>query len=169
MNDKITFWKDLKSGRFASMVKESSKGQSLNNSQEAYNVLKPLFTEEDDVEKLCVIFLDARNKIIAIEKVFSGTISSSAIYPRELIKQLINLKATAFIMAHNHPSGDPAPSAEDQAITVKIGIAAASIDVLLRDHIIVGDGYHSMADTGWLREVANRTTHNCTVCSRCGC
>ena len=70
MNEKLQFWQDLKSGRFASMVKESAKGQRLSNSREAYNVLKPVLAENDDVEKVYVIYLDAQNKILAIEKLF---------------------------------------------------------------------------------------------------
>jgi DNA repair protein RadC len=156
MNDRSQFWEDLKSGRFVSMVKESSKGKSLANSQEVYNVLKPLFVEEDDVEKVYIIFMDARNKILAIENVFSGSITSASIYPREIVKRLIHLKASAFAMVHNHPSGDINPSPEDYSITIKVGIAAKSIDVAFHDHIIIGDGYHSMADTGWLNNVSRR-------------
>ena len=59
-------------------------------------------------------------------------------------------------MVHNHPSGDLNPSAEDKTISIKVGIAAASIDVCFHDHIIIGDGYHSMADTGWLKKVSSR-------------
>jgi DNA repair protein RadC len=156
MNNTLQFWQDLKSGHFVSMVKETAKGKRLSNSQEVYNVLKPMFAEEDDVEKVYIIFLDAQNKILAIEKMFSGSITASSIYPREIAKRLINLKATAFVMAHNHPSMDTTPSAEDKTITIKVGIAAASIDVNFHDHIIIGDGFHSMADTGWLKEVSNR-------------
>jgi len=156
MNDKLQFWQDLKSGHFVSMVKESAKGQRLSNSQEVYNVLKPMFAEEDDVEKVYIIFLDAQNKILAIEKMFSGSITAASIYSREIVKRLINLKASAFVMSHNHPSADTTPSAEDKSITVKVGIAAASIDVHFHDHIIIGDGYHSMADTGWLKNVSDR-------------
>ena len=156
MNDTLQFWQDLKSGRFVSMVKESAKGQRLSNSQEVYNVLKPMLAEEDDVEKVYIIFLDAQNKILAIEKLFSGSITASSIYPREIVKRIIHLKAPAFVMAHNHPSMDTTPSAEDKTITIKVGIAAASIDVSFHDHIIIGDGYHSMADTGWLKEVSSR-------------
>ncbi len=156
MNDKSQFWEDLKSGRFVSMVKESAKGQQLSNSQEVYNVLKPMLAEEDDVEKVYIIFLDAQNKILAIEKLFSGSITASSIYPREIVKRIINLKASSFVMAHNHPSADTTPSAEDKSITIKVGIAAASIDVSFHDHIIIGDGYHSMADTGWLKQVSSR-------------
>ena len=156
MSDTLQFWKDLKSGRFVSMVKESAKGQRLSNSQEVYNVLKPTLAEEDDVEKVYIIFLDAQNQIIAIEKIFSGSITASSIYPREIVKRLIQLQASAFVMAHNHPSGQTTPSSEDKSITIKVGIAAASIDVALHDHLIIGDGYHSMADTGWLKRVSGR-------------
>ena len=150
------FWEDLKSGRFVSMVKESSKGQSVSSSQEVYNILKPLFAEQDDVEKVYFIFLDAQNKILSIENLFTGTISASTVYPREVVKRLLALKSCGFIMAHNHPSGDINPSIEDKSITIKIAMAAASIDVQLHDHIIIGDGYHSMADTGWLKGVSSR-------------
>jgi len=152
----MKFWEDIKSGRFASMVKEASKGQSLSNSKEVYHVMKPLFAEKDDVETLHCIFLDGQNNILAIEKMFSGSISSSVIYPREIIKRVLALRATAVIMAHNHPSGNTEPSCEDKSITAKVGIALQSVDVQLHDHIIVGEGFHSMADTGWLKKVGNR-------------
>ena len=87
---------------------------------------------------------------------FSGSITASSIYPREIIKRLIRLKACAFVMVHNHPSEDTAPSTEDKSITIKVGIATASIDVTFHDHIIVGNGYHSMADTGWLKEISGK-------------
>ena len=155
MEDRIQFWQDLKSGRFISMVKETVKGQKLSNSWEAYNVLKPLLAEEDDVEKVYVIFLDSQNRILQIEKVFSGSLTAATIYPRELIKRLLQHKASAFLMAHNHPSGDTNPSAEDRSITLKLGIAAASIDVAFHDHIIIGDGYYSMADAGRLQQISS--------------
>jgi DNA repair protein RadC len=156
MDYSSTFWEDLKSGHFVSMVKETSQGQTLSNSQEVYNVMKPLFAENDDVETVYCIFLNTKNRILAIEKMFSGTISSSAIYPRELIKRIIALKSSAIVLTHNHPSGFVEPSAEDKAITVRIAIALASIDVTLHDHIIIGDGFHSMADSGWLKSVRSR-------------
>ena len=156
MNNSSTFWKDLKSGHFVSMVKESSQGQTLSNSREVYNVMKPLFAENDDVETVFCIFLNAKNRILAIEKMFSGTISASAVYPRELIKRVIALKSSAIVMTHNHPSGCVNPSIEDKAITIKMTMALASIDAALHDHIIIGDGFHSMADSGWLKDVGRR-------------
>jgi len=156
MNNPSTFWEDLKSGHFVSMVKETSQGQTLSNSQEVYNVMKPLFAENDDVETVYCIFLNTKNRILAIEKMFSGTISSSAIYPRELVKRIIALKSSAIVLTHNHPSGFVEPSPEDKAITIRMAIAVASIDVTLHDHIIIGDGFYSMADKGMLKSIKSR-------------
>ena len=114
------FWEELRSGKFVSMVKESSKGQSLSSSLEAYNILKPLFADEDDVEKMIFIFMDQKNQILSIESMFKGSIAGSAIYPREVIKQIIRLKANGIVMAHNHPSGNIKPSQEDKLITKKL-------------------------------------------------
>jgi DNA repair protein RadC len=118
--------------------------------------MKPLFAEIDDVETVYCIFLNAKNRILAIEKMFSGTISASAIYPRELIKRILALKSSAIVLTHNHPSGFVEPSAEDNAITVRMAIALASIDVALHDHIIIGDGFHSMSDSGYLESVRSQ-------------
>ena len=148
-----TFWRDLTSGKFAQMVRDEARGEQLNNSREVYNVMKPLFAQNDDVETFFCLFLNGRNRIISIEKMFSGSISSAAIYPREIVKLVIALKACAVVMAHNHPSGCPNPSNDDRLITRKILIALASIDVQLLDHIVVGDSYYSMADSGWIKSI----------------
>ena len=103
MTHKERFWQDLKSGKFVSMVKESSKGQTVSNSREVYNITKPLFSQNPDVESLYCIFLDSKNRIIAIEKMFSGSINSSPVYPREIVKKVLSLGATALVVAHNHP------------------------------------------------------------------
>ena len=154
--EKKQFWDSLKSGEFASMVRESSKGKCLLASKEVYHVMKPIFAETDDTERMYCIFLNCRNRIIAIEKMFEGTITQMTVYPRELIKRIINLKATAVILVHNHPSGDPSPSREDKALTMKVGVVTTGIDVLLHDHVIVGDGYYSMADSGDIKITMER-------------
>lgn len=148
-----TFWSDLTSGKFAQMVREEARGEQLNNSREVYNVMKPLFAQNDDVETLYCLFLDGRNRIISIEKMFSGSISSAVIYPREIVKRVIALKTSAVIMAHNHPSGCSNPSNDDRLITRKTLMALASIDVQLLDHIVVGYSYFSMADSGWIKSI----------------
>jgi DNA repair protein RadC len=154
--DREQFWEELRSGRFVSMVKESSKGKALASSLEAYNVVKPLFADEDDVEKMFFIFMDQKNRILSIENLFKGSIAGSAIYPREIIKRIIKLKANGLVMVHNHPSGDPAPSNEDKAITLRTMLATAAIDVGLLDHIIIGESYYSMADEGIIKTMKTR-------------
>ena len=145
------FWEELRSGKFVSMVKESSRGKTLKSSFEAFNVLKPLFADEDDIEKMFFIFMDQKNQIILIENLFKGSISGSAIYPREIIKRIIQLKANAVVMVHNHPSGDPHPSNEDRSITLRVMLATSAIDVGVLDHIIIGESYYSMADEGIIK------------------
>ena len=150
------FWQDLKSGRFVSMVKETAKGQSIANAGEVYNIMKPIFAKENDVEKVYIIFLNAKNKILCIENIFSGSINSAMIYNREVVKKILEQRANAIILVHNHPSGDPNPSPEDREMTVKVGFAAASIDVTLHDHVIVGDGFYSFADKGLITNVSRK-------------
>ena len=161
MMEKKQFWDSLKSGEFASMVKESSKGKCLLCPEEVFNVMKPIFAQKDDTERMYCIFLNCRNRVIAIEKMFNGTITHMTVYPRELIKRIINLKATAIILVHNHPSGDPNPSREDKALTMKVAVVTTGIDVLLHDHVIVGDGYYSMADSGDIKITMQRVTQDC--------
>jgi DNA repair protein RadC len=143
-----SFWETLRSGKFERMVRESSRGEELKSSKEAFNVLKPLFTKESDVEQMYFIFLDTKNRIISIDKLFSGSISSAAIYPREIVKAVLKHHAAGVIMGHNHPSGDPQPSREDYARTRAVGIALRAVDVSLLDHIIVGRTFFSFADEG---------------------
>lgn len=146
MYSKNQFWNDLKAGKFESMVKDSAKGQMVHNAEEVYHIVKPLTLKHKDVEVVYGIFLDSKNQILAIEKMFSGTINVAHIYPREIVKKMIEHQATALIMAHNHPSGVATPSADDRRITEKVSAALQSIDATLHDHIIVGNGYFSLAD-----------------------
>ena len=154
--NKKQFWDDLKSGVFASMIKESSKGNHLYSPKDVYHVMKPIFAETDDIERLYCIFLNVKNRVLAIEKMFDGTINYSMVYPREIVKRVISLKATAVILVHNHLSGDPEPSAEDKKVTMKVGISLLSMDAKLHDHIIVGNSYYSMADSGDINKIKNR-------------
>jgi len=144
------FWEDLKSGKFAQMVKEESKGKEISSSVAAFHVLKPLFAEHDDVETLYCIFLDGQNHVLAIEKMFSGTINCATVFPREIVKRVLALKAPAVLISHNHPSGDTTPSNEDRAVTWKLIFSLMTIDALLHDHLIVGNDYYSFSDEEWM-------------------
>ena len=148
-----TFWKDLTSGKFAKMVFKESKGQYLKSSTEVFHVMKPIFAQVDDVERMYCIFMDNKNNIKSIDKVATGSLTSASVYPRELVKLALKYKAGSVVISHNHPSGDPQPSREDRSLTLKLVFAFKAIDVNLLDHIIVGESYYSFTDNGIMEEI----------------
>jgi DNA repair protein RadC len=91
-------------------------------------------------EQFRVLFFDGRNKLIADEIQGLGTINHAPAYPREVVRRCLELHASAVVLAHNHPSGDPAPSREDVAMTVEIAKAAALMGIAVHDHIVIGRG-----------------------------
>lgn len=101
-------------------------------------------------EAFAAIYLDNQHRYIATEVLFTGTIDGSAVYPREVVRSVIQHNAAAVIFAHNHPSGTPEPSNADQVITRKLQEALRLIDVRVLDHLIVGDSVVSMAERGYL-------------------
>jgi DNA repair protein RadC len=92
------------------------------------------------VEQFRVLFLDTRNRLLADEAQARGTVNHTPVYPREVVKRALELQATALILVHNHPSGDPTPSREDREMTQQVKQAAGSLSIALHDHIIVGNG-----------------------------
>ncbi|MDN3647957.1 DNA repair protein RadC [Reinekea marina] len=91
-------------------------------------------------EEFACIWLDNQHQVLAFETLFTGTIDSAAVYPREVIKKALKHNAAAVIVAHNHPSGIAEPSQADQLLTEKLKNALFSIDVRLLDHMVVGQG-----------------------------
>jgi len=85
-----------------------------------------------------LILLDSQHGVLDFEKLFYGTIDSASVYPREVIKAVLNANAAAVIIAHNHPSGNPEPSRADIALTTRLREALNTIDVRLFDHLVVG-------------------------------
>lgn len=97
------------------------------------------------------LFLDTQNNLIAHIPLFTGTLDSCAVHPREVVKLALSLNAAAIILAHNHPSGNPEPSAADRAITERLKKALALIDCRVLDHIVIGEGTSvSLAERGWV-------------------
>jgi DNA repair protein RadC len=95
---------------------------------------------ESAIEEFHVIFLDKQNQIIADEQMGRGTVDHTPVYPREVIKRALEKNATALIIAHNHPSGDPSPSRADIDMTHKLRDLAQGFNIVLHDHLVVARG-----------------------------
>jgi DNA repair protein RadC len=91
-------------------------------------------------EQVRVLYLDTRNRLLADEVQGRGTVNHTPVYPREVVKRALALHATAMILVHNHPSGDPTPSREDIEMTQEVKRAATALGIVLHDHVIVGRG-----------------------------
>ncbi|MDO8979853.1 MAG: DNA repair protein RadC [Afipia sp.] len=96
-----------------------------------------------DKEQFRILFLDKRNQLIADELQQVGTIDHTPVYPREVVKRALELSATAIILVHNHPSGDPTPSTADVQMTKSIMSIAGPLGISVHDHIIVGKNGHA--------------------------
>ncbi|PZA11004.1 hypothetical protein DNX69_16890 [Rhodopseudomonas palustris] len=96
-----------------------------------------------DKEQFRILFLDKRNQLIADELQQVGTVDHTPVYPREIVKRGLELSATAVIMVHNHPSGDPTPSQADIQMTKSIMAIAEPLGIAVHDHIIVGKNGHA--------------------------
>jgi DNA repair protein RadC len=96
-----------------------------------------------DKEQFRILFLDKRNQLIADEVLQTGTVDHTPVYPREVVKRALELSATAIILVHNHPSGDPTPSRADIQMTQSIVEVARPLGISVHDHIIVGKEGHA--------------------------
>jgi DNA repair protein RadC len=96
-----------------------------------------------DIEQFRVLFLDKKNQLIADEVQQQGTVDHTPVYPREVVKRALELGASAIVLVHNHPSGDPTPSLADVDMTKKIIDAGQRLGVMVHDHIIVGRKGHA--------------------------
>lgn len=104
-------------------------------------------------EKFKVLFLDTKNQILEEKTIFEGTVDSSAVYPREILKDALKHDASSLIFVHNHPSGDPNPSASDTEITKELVFTASVMQIKVLDHIIIGNNrYFSFADQGLIED-----------------
>jgi DNA repair protein RadC len=113
-----------------------------------------LFHSMRDLKKeiFKVLYLNRKNELIIDQDVFFGTLTGSAVYPREIMALALEHKAADLVFVHNHPSGDPAPSAEDQRLTRDLIWAAKLLSIQVLDHIIIGNNtYYSFADDGLVK------------------
>lgn len=102
-------------------------------------------------EVFAVIFLDAQNRLLAMEELFRGTLTQTSVYPREVVLRALHHHAAGVVLAHNHPSGSVQPSRADEALTQTLKTTLALVDVRVLDHVIVAPGQAlSMAESGLL-------------------
>ena len=108
------------------------------------------FLGDDPRERFVAVYLDTRNRPIAVHDAHVGTCDSSPVHPREIFGPALSLAATSIVVAHNHPSGDPTPSTNDRAVTDRLRQAGELLGVPLLDHVVIGDArYYSFADEGF--------------------
>jgi len=97
----------------------------------------------EQIEQFRILFLDRKNSLIADEVQQRGTVNHTPVYPREVMKRALILNASALIVAHNHPSGDPKPSRDDIEMTRELKAAANALEIELHDHVVIGHGKHA--------------------------
>ena len=96
-----------------------------------------------DHEEFRIIFLDKKNQLLADEVQGVGTVDHAPVYPREVMRRALELSATALILVHNHPSGDPSPSTADIAMTMQIVSLGKALNVVVHDHLVIGRQGHA--------------------------
>ncbi|MBT3253350.1 MAG: DNA repair protein [Candidatus Marinimicrobia bacterium] len=116
-------------------------GARLGNARSSAEHLRAFLSDKPkDREHFVTIFLDSQLQVIDTELISSGSLSTAAVFPREIIKRLLALEAGAIIVGHNHPSGSTSPSSSDRALTKKLSTALESIDAQILDHLVLGSG-----------------------------
>ena len=106
---------------------------------------------QEEREQFRVLFLDKRNGLMADEIMQRGTVDHTPVYPREVVRRALEVGATALILVHNHPSGDPTPSPSDITMTKEIEAAAKALGIVVHDHVIIGrEGVTSFKAVGLL-------------------
>jgi len=143
----ITISAAMELGRRRQMA-EGLERAIIRKSRDAADIFMPML-QDKNFECFCVMYLNQASKVIAIEEISSGGLTGTVADIRIILKNALLYNANQLMIAHNHPSGNRTPSAQDKAITIKISDAAAMMDIKLLDHIIIaGSEYVSLSDEG---------------------
>jgi DNA repair protein RadC len=135
------------------LAKKVIMTEPLSNSKALFDYLY-LTMGGKDRESFKALFLDAKNRVTAAETLFTGTLTASSVYPREVVRAALDRSAAAVIFAHNHPSGDPEPSPADFSITRQLVFACQTMGITVHEHIIIGSNrYYSFADQGHIAQM----------------
>lgn len=143
----------LKTIRVASqrMLKEEVQEKPVLQSWQALLDYCRLHMGKEKVEQFRILFLDHKNRLLCDEVQQRGTVNHTPVYPREVVKRALEVGASALILTHNHPSGDPAPSEADVEMTNNIVDAAEAISITVHDHLIIaGEKHYSFKSNGLL-------------------
>lgn len=134
---------------FRRIAREEIAGQPVLGSWDKLMAYLRASMAHETKERFHILFLNAKNILIADEVQQIGTVNHTPVYPREVIKRALDLGATALILIHNHPSGDPTPSPADIQMTKEVAEAGVKLDIILHDHIIISKtGHTSFRDLG---------------------
>ena len=140
----------LRSAMLHALRREAQRAPVLGDSAAVMDYLFAAMAHEP-VEQLRILYLNTRNHLLLDETVIEGSVNITPVYPREIVKRALEVGATALILAHNHPSGDPRPSSEDIRMTRLVAAAAEALEIRLHDHVIVArSGWISFRAAGYL-------------------
>lgn len=133
------------------LAQQTAMAQPVLNQWQAVVDYCRIAMAHETVEQFRILFLNNKNKLIADEVQQVGTVNHAPVYPREVVKRALQHNATALIIAHNHPSGDPSPSRDDITMTKALQDALKTVNIILHDHLIIGrDGITSFRSQGLL-------------------
>ena len=149
----MNFKQSLLSGKLAEKVNEAVFGEEVMNITTVRNIMLPLISQHDGIECFYVLYLNSKNKVIQIKQEFKGSITSCAVYPREVLKEALHCNASNLILVHNHPSGNTKPSPGDINITERIAMGSSIMGISLHDHVIIGNDTFSMASAGIIDDI----------------
>ncbi|MFZ2445569.1 MAG: DNA repair protein RadC [Syntrophobacteraceae bacterium] len=128
-----------------------TRQEIFSSTQSAVDYLTTLLgTERNEI--FCILALDSQNRLIAVEQIQKGSVNRTAVFPRLVVESSLKHRATAVILAHNHPGGGPQPSAADRQLTLRLKKILGDLDIVVHDHIIIAgpDQHYSFVQNGGL-------------------
>lgn len=146
----ITAVKAVEASATRLLAEKASAGHILSSWTALLDYLQVAMASKK-IEQFRVLFLDKKNTLLADEVLHEGTVDHTPVYPREILKRALELSASALILVHNHPSGDPTPSKPDIEMTSQIVAACLPLNIRIHDHVIIGKkGHYSFKSSGLL-------------------
>src|SRR5688572_31829813 len=139
--------------QFVAEPAEFPTGSPCRSSEDVERVARAIYATLDaDKEHFLLLVMNNKNRVNGFKVISTGSLTASLVHPREVWRAALNLCAAAVVFVHNHPSGDPAPSPEDQEITHRLKQTADVLGIRVLDHIVLGDNgrFFSFNDKGWM-------------------